>query len=87
MDELVRHSLAFFGDSVSVVDCGTSVTEFEAVLRTHGFFKTRAHRPTCICRDSALRDRIAQLKDDWFLSKGDHDWDQIHVADPSAVAE
>jgi GNAT superfamily N-acetyltransferase len=87
VEELVRHSLAFFGDSVSAVHYGTSVAEFEVVLRKHGFFRTRAHHPTCICRDSALRDRLAQLRNDCFLSKGDHDWDQIHVADPSAVAE
>lgn len=87
IDELVRHSLSFFGDSVSAVDCGTSVTEFETVLRKHGFFRTRVHRPTCVCRDSALRDRLAQLKNDWFFSKGDHDWDQIYLADPNAVAE
>jgi hypothetical protein len=86
VDELVRHSLAFFGEEVSAVEYGTSVAEFEAVLRTHGFFRTRAHHPTCICRDGALRDRLAQLRNDWFLSKGDHDWDQILVADPSAVA-
>ena len=87
VDELVRHSLAFFGGNVSAVDCGTSVAEFEAVLRTHGFFRTGAHRPTCICRESALRDRLARLRNDWFFSKGDHDWDQIQVADPIAVAE
>ena len=87
VDALVRHSLAFFGTDVSAVDCGTSVGEFEAVLRKHGFFRTRAHHPTCVCRDSALGDRLAQLRNDWFFSKGDHDWDQIHVADPSVVAE
>ena len=87
VDELVRHSLAFFGDSVPAVHCGTSVAEFKAVLRTHGFFRTRAHHPTCICRDSSLRDRLAQLRNDCFLSRGDHDWDQIHVADPSAIVE
>ena len=87
LDELVRHSLAFFGDSVSAVDSGTSVPEYESVLRKHGFFRTRAHHPTCICRDGALRDRLAQLRDVWFLSKGDQDWDQIHVADPEVAAE
>jgi GNAT superfamily N-acetyltransferase len=87
VDALVRHSLAFFGESISAVHCGTSVAEFEAVLRKHGFFRTRAHHPTCICRDSALRDRLARLRNDCFLSKGDHDWDQIHVADPSAVID
>lgn len=87
LDELVRHSLAFFRDNVAAVDCGTSVAEFEAVLRTHGFFKTRTHHPTCICRDSALSNRLAPLRNDWFLSKGDHDWDQIYVSDPDAAAE
>lgn len=87
LDELVRHTLGFFGDDVAAVDCGTSVPEFQAVLRKHGFFRTRTFSPTCICRDDALRDRIAQLRNDWFLSKGDHDWDQIHVADPSAAVD
>jgi predicted N-acetyltransferase YhbS len=81
VDALVRHSVAFFGNNVSAVDCGTSVPEFETVLRKHGFFRTRAHHPTCVCRDSALRDRLEQLRSDWFFSKGDHDWDQIHLAD------
>jgi GNAT superfamily N-acetyltransferase len=87
MDELVRHSLAFFGDSVPAVDCGTSVGEIEAVLRNHGFFKTWAHHPTFVCRDGALRDRVAQLRNEWFFSKGDQDWDQIRLADPGAVFE
>lgn len=86
IDELVRYSLAFFEDDVAAVDCGTSVAEFEAILRTHGFFRTRAHHPTCVCRDGALRDRLARLRNDWFFSKGDHDWDQIYVADPTASA-
>lgn len=87
VDELVRHSLVFFGDDVSAVDCGTSVAEFEGVLRKHGFFRTWAHHPTFICRDGALRDRVSQLRNDAFFSKGDQDWDQIHLADPMVAAE
>lgn len=87
IDDLIRHSLAFFGNSVAAVDCGTSVPEFEASLRRNGFFRTRSHHPTLVCRDGALSDHLAQLKNDWFFSKGDHDWDQIYIADPSVVAE
>jgi len=87
LDDLVWHSLAFFGNDVAAIDCGTSVAEFATVLRKHGFFRTWTHHPTCICRDSSLRERIAQLRNDWFFSKGDHDWDQIRLADPSTVAE
>ncbi len=87
LDELVRHSLAFFGDSVSTVDCGTSVADLQRVLRKRGFFRTRAHHPTCVCSDTALSHRLAELRNDWFLSKADQDWDQIQEADPSGVAE
>jgi hypothetical protein len=86
VNELVRHSLAFFGNDVSAVDCGTSVAEFESVLRRHGFFRTSAYHPTCVCGDAALRDRLAEHRNDLFFSRGDHDWDIIHVADPNAVA-
>ena len=86
LDDLVRHSLAFFGDTVSAVECGTSVADVQAVLRKRGFFRTRAHHPTCICSDSALSGRLAELRNDWFLSKADQDWDQIQVAGPSTVA-
>ena len=84
VDDLVRHSLAFFGRRVAAVDCGTSIPEFEAVFRRHGFFRTRTHRPTLVCQDGLLRDRLRQLKDAWFFSKADHDWDQIHVAEAGA---
>jgi GNAT superfamily N-acetyltransferase len=87
LDALVRHSLAFFGATVAAVECGTSVAEIKAVLRQHGFFKTRTHRPTCICRDSALRRHLEQLRNDCFFSKGDHDWDHIYVTGPDAASE
>jgi GNAT superfamily N-acetyltransferase len=77
---LVRHSLAFFGDAVATVECATSVPEHRAVYRKHGFVRTRTEHPTVVCRDPTLRARLEELADDWLLSKGDHDWDQIHLA-------
>jgi hypothetical protein len=87
IDMLIRHSLTFFGSTVPTVECGTSVAEFEAAFRAHGFFKTRTHRPTCICQDSAVRNRLGHLKNDCFFSRGDHDWDQVSVADPDIAGE
>ncbi len=80
IEDLIRHSLAFFGDRVAAIESGTSVPEIEAVLRRHGFVRTRTHRPTCVCADAGARARLSELKDTWFFSRGDHDWDQIHVA-------
>jgi GNAT superfamily N-acetyltransferase len=80
IEALVLHSLAFFGTEIAAVDCASSIAEVESVLRRFGFFRTRTARPTCVCRDDRLRERLAELRHDWFFSKGDHDWDQIHVA-------
>lgn len=80
VEDLVRHSLAYFGQRVASLEYGTSIPEFEAVFRRYGFFRTRTHRPTCVCQDSSLCERLRELKDRWFFSKADHDWDQVNVA-------
>ena len=81
IEDLLLHSLAFFGDGVAAIDCATSIPEFERIFRRHGFFRTRTMHPTCVCQDPVQRGRLIDLKDDWFFTKADHDWDQIHVAD------
>ena len=84
IEALVVHSIDLFRRGVAAVDCATSAPEFAAVLRAHGFFRTRAARPTVVCGNAFLGQRLASLKDAWFLSKADHDWDQIHVAEPAS---
>jgi len=80
VEDLLRHTVRFFGDEVAALDCATSIPEFETTLRRFGFFATRIARPTCVCADEDLRARLQDLNGDWFFSKGDHDWDQIHLA-------
>jgi GNAT superfamily N-acetyltransferase len=80
IEELVRHSVRFFGNDVATIECATSLSEYAAAFRRHGFMVTRTERPTCVVADPELRSRLEALKDGWFLSKGDHDWDQIHLA-------
>ncbi len=82
IEDLIRHSLGFFGNEVAAIDCATSIPEFERIFRRHGFFRTRTMHPTCVCQDPDLRHRLSAVKDAWFFTKGDHDWDQIHVAEP-----
>ena len=77
--------MIFFGKQVAALESATSVPEIEAVLRRHGFVRTRTHRPTCVCQDDSLRVRLQELKDACFFSRGDHDWDQIHDAEAMAV--
>jgi hypothetical protein len=78
--ELIAHAVEHFGQDVASVECATSVPEIEMLLRKKGFFTTRTLAPTVVASDESLRNNIIKLRNDWFFSKADHDWDQIHLA-------
>jgi hypothetical protein len=81
-ESLIAYASRSFGNDVAAISCVTSVPEFELSLRKHGFRAVRTVQATVVCRDPHLRARIDELKDDWYFTKGDHDWDQIHLAEP-----
>lgn len=78
-ERLISHAIDHFGGQVASVECGTSIPEVEKVLRSEGFHITRILAPTVVTSNDALRKEVASLRDSWFLSKADHDWDQIHL--------
>jgi hypothetical protein len=80
VEDLIRHSLRTLGPEVCSVTGATSVPEYAEIYRRFGFRVIRTERPTCVCHDAAIQERLAELRDRWFFSKGDHDWDQIHLA-------
>lgn len=68
-----------FGRSVATVEAASSRLDTSEALRSCGFFRTRKLRPTVVCRDRRVLDDLREVKN-WFFNKGDHDWDQIHLA-------
>jgi len=74
---LIWHALEIFGHEVASIECATSLPEIESVLRKCGFFKSRSLAPTVVVADQSLRREISSLRNNWFFSKADHDWDQI----------
>lgn len=82
ISEIVRFCLEEFGSGVSAVDCVTSIGEIRDVLRSYGFWPIRTVRPTCVCQNESMADELAGAE--WFFSKADHDWDQIHLSTDSS---
>jgi len=80
VEELVAFAIEVFGDKVANVESATSIPDFAGVLRRFGFHSIRTEKPNCVVSDDAVRERLAQSANDWFLSKADHDWDQVYVA-------
>lgn len=77
--DLICHAVEHFGHEVASVECATSLLEIESVFSECGFFKTRTLKPTVVVSDELLRSDIRDLRNEWFFSKGDHDWDQIRL--------
>ncbi|MEH2507270.1 GNAT superfamily N-acetyltransferase [Bradyrhizobium sp. AZCC 1578] len=77
--DMIVHAVEYFGHEVSSVECATSLPELESLLRKNGFFNSRTLAPTVVTSDELLRNKIINLRNDWFFSKADHDWDQIHL--------
>jgi len=77
--DLVRHAVEFFGSDVASVECATSRPEIASILSKAGFWRSRTLAPTVVTSDASLRERVRSLRDDWFFSKADHDWDQAHL--------
>lgn len=80
LSEMLELSIDWFGDTVSSIEFATSIPEVAAMVRSHGFFRTRTHHPTMVCADPVLRRLFSDHRNTWLLSKADHDWDQIHLA-------
>ncbi len=78
--DLVAFALEVFRESVSGVQCGTSVRQFAQVLRECGFYPVKTERPNCVVEDDAIRKRLQQTAVECLFSKADHDWDQIDLA-------
>lgn len=80
IEAFLARATEVFGTGVAAIDCVTSSQEVGAILRKNGFHPVRTVHATVVCQDRMLRSQINQLRDCWYFTKGDHDWDQIHLA-------
>ncbi len=79
IDTLIAHALQSFACRAEAVDAAASTDDLLERYRRWGFIRTRTMRPTVVCSDAALRQQISAGSGDWYFSKADHDWDQVHV--------
>jgi GNAT superfamily N-acetyltransferase len=76
---LFRLAFNHFGNDFASVEAAASGLETSQALRNSGFFRTKSYTPTIVCRDRDLLRELQHVRN-WFFNKGDHDWDQIHLA-------
>jgi GNAT superfamily N-acetyltransferase len=76
IEDLIRHAIRFFKNDVDIIECATSVKEYQHVLSKFGFFKVETSIPMYRCEDSSLAYNLNNYRSNCFFTLGDHDWDQ-----------
>lgn len=64
------------------IEAAASRPDYQNAFRRAGFLGTRRMRPTIVCTDPQTRELLARYLEDWHFTKADHDWDQVHPAEP-----
>jgi predicted N-acetyltransferase YhbS len=75
MAVLLQHAIEVFGDEVEAIECACAVREYHSILNQYGFVKMKESIPYAWCVDEPIRKQMKKLKGEWFITKGDSDWD------------
>jgi ribosomal protein S18 acetylase RimI-like enzyme len=77
IEDLIRHAINFFGESVTFIECPTTQQEHQRALLKLGFLAMEKIVPVLFCKDAELKKELEGLNNGWFLTKSDHDSDQL----------
>lgn len=73
--DLINYAITYFGKNVNIIECPTTQQEYQQILNKFGFIKIKSNIPILLCENKMLR---LKLKNKWFITKADEDWDQLH---------
>jgi len=79
-DALARHAVASLGEC-AFIEVGASAPSLCELFRSLGFFRRRTHHPTALVANEQLRFQLSRAVGSMFLTKADHDWDQVRSVD------
>lgn len=75
---LLHHAINVLRPERALIEGAASCGELQQIFGEYGFIPTHRVRPTVVASDPVVRREVEKNKDDWFFTKGDHDWDQVH---------
>jgi hypothetical protein len=77
IENLVHYAVDFFGKDIAIIECPTSLKEYQKVLSKSGFLRFEKTEPIFFCMDSKHRIILGSRENRWFITKADQDWDQL----------
>lgn len=80
LEALIASAVDFFGKSVELIECATTVEEYKRAYLNLGFVKIKEVVPMFYSKEDFPGEDIITKHGSWFLNRGDHDWDQYPLA-------
>jgi GNAT superfamily N-acetyltransferase len=77
--QLFAYASQRFAGQAASLEAAFSTPAATRALARSGFLATKSFRPTIVCRDKKTLAELGEANG-WFFNRGDHDWDQIHLA-------
>lgn len=74
---LIQHAIGLFGKERAVLQCETTIPEFEQALKRYAFHKVGSIVPTYRCLDPEMNRELDRRKSEWFITRIDQDLDQL----------
>lgn len=80
LEKLIGFAVDFFANNVEAIRCATSIDEFKEVLTRFCFSNEQEDVLVAYSNENGLMKKLEGHQGPWFMSKGDHDWDQYPLA-------
>lgn len=80
LGKLIGFAVDFFANNVEAIRCATSIDEFKEILTRFCFSNEQEDVLMAYSNENGLITKLKSQLGPWFLSKGDHDWDQYPLA-------
>lgn len=77
---LLDHAMSVSSISMKGIVAGASAPWLVRTLVGRGFLTVKKHHPTIVTSNADIRAACSRQPFRTFFTKGDHDWDQVHVA-------
>jgi GNAT superfamily N-acetyltransferase len=77
---MIDFSVNFFSNTVEAVKCATSIENVKGILSRFAFSKQRDEVLMAYSSEEDVMNKLKTVSKNWFMTMGDHDWDQYPLA-------
>ncbi|BDC53146.1 hypothetical protein F183_A54610 (plasmid) [Bryobacterales bacterium F-183] len=75
---LMNYAVTSLRKDRAFIEGAASMGILRKQFQAFGFLPTHKVRATVVAADARVRETVERCKNEWFFTKGDHDWDQVH---------